>query len=116
MKKFSQRFQGLYWRQLFMTTGTVLLTLFLLGASFFLLSYNYARQERTEELKIRATVVARLSAAYLRDSRFASQKDSAAAMHRISRMGHRAFISSCGTVSRVLDSRSTVPFGSFSAA
>ena len=75
MKKFSQRFQGLYWRQLFMTTGTVLLTLFLLGASFFLLSYNYARQERTEELKIRATVVARLSAAYLRDSRFASEEE-----------------------------------------
>ena len=75
MRKFRQRFQGIYWRQLFMTTGIVLLTLFLLGASFFLLSYNYARQERNEELKARATVVARLSAAYLRDNVFASQEE-----------------------------------------
>ena len=72
MRKFRQRFRGIYWRQLFMTTGIVLLTLFLLGASFFLLSYNYARQERNEELKARATVVARLSAAYLRDNVFAT--------------------------------------------
>ena len=50
MRRISQRFQGIYWRQLFMTTGIVLLTLLLLGASFFLLSYNYARQERNEEL------------------------------------------------------------------
>ena len=75
MKRFSQRFQGIYWRQLFMTTGIVLLTLFLLGASFFLLSYNYARQERTEELKDRATVVARLSATYLRDNVFSSREE-----------------------------------------
>ena len=46
MKKLSQQFQGIYWRQLFMTAGIVFVTLFLLGASFFLLSYNYARQER----------------------------------------------------------------------
>ena len=75
MRRISQRFQGIYWRQLFMTTGIVLLTLLLLGASFFLLSYNYARQERNEELKARATVVARLSAAYLRDNVFASQEE-----------------------------------------
>ena len=75
MKKLSQQFQGIYWRQLFMTAGIVFLTLFLLGASFFLLSYNYARQERVEELRSRADVVARLSAAYLRNSVFSSQEE-----------------------------------------
>ena len=34
MKALRNRFQGLYWRQLFVTAGTVLLTLCLLGASF----------------------------------------------------------------------------------
>ena len=42
MKKLKRQFQGLYWRQLLVTAGTVMLTLFLLGASFFTLSYNYA--------------------------------------------------------------------------
>ena len=75
MKKLSQQFQGIYWRQLFMTAGIVFVTLFLLGASFFLLSYNYARQERVEELRSRADVVARLSAAYLRNSVFSSHEE-----------------------------------------
>ncbi|MFR3921553.1 MAG: hypothetical protein ACLTYN_05795 [Dysosmobacter welbionis] len=39
----AQQVQGLYWRQMFVTVGMVLLTLFLLGVSFFSLSYNYAR-------------------------------------------------------------------------
>ena len=43
MKRFRERTQSLYWRQLFVTAGMVLLTLCLLGASFFSLSYNYAR-------------------------------------------------------------------------
>ena len=75
MKNFRQRFRGIYWRQLFMTAAIVLLTLFLLGASFFLLSYNYARQERMEELKARAVVVARFSASYLQDNAFSSEEE-----------------------------------------
>ena len=75
MREFRQRFQGIYWRQLFMTAAIVLLTLFLLGASFFLLSYNYARQERMEELKTRAVVVARFSASYLQDNVFSSEEE-----------------------------------------
>ena len=39
-KRFQAHFQGLYWRQLIITVGMVLLTLSLLGASFFALSYN----------------------------------------------------------------------------
>ena len=40
MKRLKRQFQGLYWRQLYVTAGTVMLTLLLLGASFFALSYN----------------------------------------------------------------------------
>ena len=63
-EKISRRFQGLYWRQLFVTAGMVLLTLALLGASFFSLSYNYFRQQRGEELQGRAETVAALSVHY----------------------------------------------------
>lgn len=62
--KFKKSFQGLYWRQLFVTAGTVLLTLLLLGASFFSLSYNYAKQRRNEELRAKATAVASFSSDY----------------------------------------------------
>ena len=48
------KFRGLYWRQMSVTVGMVLLTLLLLGASFFALSYNYARGQRDEELAAQA--------------------------------------------------------------
>ena len=68
MKKFLNRhFQGLYWQQMFITTGMVLLTLALLGAAFFSLSYNYARGERTQELQEKAQVVATSFQRYLED-------------------------------------------------
>lgn len=72
---FGEKFHGLYWRQLFVTAGMVLLTLALLGASFFSLSYNYARQQRTEELEAKAKVVATFSASYLSDGAFSSEED-----------------------------------------
>ena len=60
MKKFLNRyFQGLYWQQMFITTGMVLLTLALLGAAFFSLSYNYARGERNQELQEKAQTSSR---------------------------------------------------------
>ncbi len=43
----------------------VLLTLFLLGASFFSLSYNYAKNQENDELRGRVQMVARLAAGYL---------------------------------------------------
>ena len=66
-ERIRQKFQGLYWRQLFVTAGTVLLTLLLLGASFFSLSYNYAKQQRSEELQAKAKAVAGFSAGFLGD-------------------------------------------------
>ena len=73
--RFAEKFQGLYWRQLFVTAGMVLLTLALLGASFFSLSYNYARQQRTGELEAKAKVVATFSEDYLSDGAFSSEQD-----------------------------------------
>lgn len=70
MKKIKRRFMGLYWRQLFVTAGTVMLTLLLLGASFFSLSYNYAREQRSNEIVSRARVMSQLSVSYLENGRY----------------------------------------------
>lgn len=70
MKRFRKRFQGIYWRQMSVTAGMVLLTLFLLGASFFSLSYNYAREQKSEEIQSRAQVMSQLSVSYLENGRY----------------------------------------------
>ena len=75
MRKLKKQFRGLYWRQLFVTAGMVLLTLFLLGVSFFYLSYNYARSQRSDELQLRAQTVATFSASYLQDGVFSSEDE-----------------------------------------
>ena len=69
-KRLHNKFRGLYWRQMFVTVGMVLLTLFLLGASFFSLSYNYARGQQNEELAAQARVVGQLSVSYLENGRY----------------------------------------------
>ena len=74
-KKIRSRFQGLYWRQLFVTAGMVMLTLFLLGASFFSLSYNYARSQKSEELVSKAQIMAQLSVSYLETGRNLSMEE-----------------------------------------
>lgn len=75
MKRLSERFRGLYWRQMFVTMGTVLLTLALLGASYSALGYNFLRQERVGDMGTRASVVAHLSAGYLRNGGFTSETE-----------------------------------------
>ena len=70
MKRLRGHFQGLYWRQMFVTVGMVMVTLALLGASFFSLSYNYARSQRSEEIKSMANVISRLSVNYLESGRY----------------------------------------------
>ena len=74
-KKVQKRFQGMYWRQLFVTVGLVMLTMFLLGTSFFSLSYSFVHDQRVEELKAKAQVVAQLSASYLMDDGNINQVD-----------------------------------------
>lgn len=70
MKKLRSQFQGLYWRQLSLTVGMVMLTLFLLGTSFFSLSYNYAKSQKSEELLTKARVMGQLSVSYLENGRY----------------------------------------------
>ena len=74
-KLLNRHFQGLYWHQMFITTGMVLLTLALLGAAFFALSYSYARGERTQELQEKARVVAVYSRDYLDETKPLGSKD-----------------------------------------
>ncbi|WP_312614677.1 HAMP domain-containing sensor histidine kinase [Oscillibacter sp.] len=75
MKRLGERFPGLYWRQMLLTMGTVLLTLALLGASYSALGYNFLRQERINDMETRAGVVARLSTGYLSSGGFSSEEE-----------------------------------------
>ena len=75
MKRFRERTQSLYWRQLFVTAGMVLLTLCLLGAAFFSLSYNYARSQQGEEIASKAQVMSQLSLSYLESGRYLDIED-----------------------------------------
>ena len=60
---------------MFVTVGMVLLTLFLLGASFFSLSYSYARGREDEELAAQARVVGQLSVSYLENGRYLDMEE-----------------------------------------
>ena len=70
MRLFQKRFKGMYWRQMSIVVGMVLLTLSLLGASFFALSYNYARNQKTAEIENTARVMSQLSVSYLENGRY----------------------------------------------
>ena len=52
-KRRRTRFGSMYWRQLFVTAGMVLLTLALLGILFFSLSYRYANNQNNGEVEER---------------------------------------------------------------
>ena len=66
MSRNKSKYKSLYWQQFMLTAGLVLLTMVLLGVSFFALSYNYTLSERREEMATRATLVARMSTDFLR--------------------------------------------------
>ncbi len=59
------RGRTIYWQNFLLTAGVVLLTLVLLGASFFALSYNYTRNQREADMRTKAGVVARMVSAYV---------------------------------------------------
>ena len=56
---------SLYWRQFMLSAGMVLLTMVLLGVSFYALSYNYTVSEKRSEMRDRANLIAQLSVSYL---------------------------------------------------
>ena len=66
MSRIKNKYKSLYWQQFLLTAGLVLLTMVLLGVSFFALSYNYTLSQRQEEMQTRATLVARMSEDFLR--------------------------------------------------
>ena len=55
------RFRGIYWRQFAVTAGMVALTLVLLGASFFALTFSYIMTEKRSELETKAEVIAQMT-------------------------------------------------------
>ena len=63
--KWRQRFRTIYWQNFLMTAGVVVLTLMLLGASFFALSYSYTRNQREADMRTKAAVVSRMVSAYV---------------------------------------------------
>ncbi len=75
MKRLKNRFRGLYWRHMLVTVGMVALTLLLLGASFFSLSYNYARDQKSEEIGGRAKILSQLSVSYLESGRYLDMEE-----------------------------------------
>lgn len=56
---------SLYWRQFMLSAGMVLLTMVLLGVSFYALSYNYTVAEKRSEMRDRANLISQLSVNYL---------------------------------------------------
>lgn len=71
-----KRFKGIYWRTFMVTVGMVALTLVLLGASFFSLTYSYIMTEKRNELKDRAELIAQLALdAYSKPSTWLDQRE-----------------------------------------
>ena len=54
-------FRSLYWRQMALTIGMVLLTLGLLGTGYFAMSYNYVRSETANSMREKAVVPSKAS-------------------------------------------------------
>lgn len=67
MQFLKNRFRGIYWQQLFVAVGLVMLTMFLLGASFTSLSYNFIYNQNAQDMQMKAQVMAQLSATYLEE-------------------------------------------------
>ena len=60
-----RRFQTIYWQNFMLTASVVVLTLVLLGMSFFALSYTYSRNQREADMRTKAGVVSRMVSSYV---------------------------------------------------
>lgn len=78
--------RSLYWRQLTLTLGMVLLTLMLLAVGFFALSYNYLRGETTAAMQEHLEVVTHIASAYIDDGGVAEDQD----FHRLAQLAATA--------------------------
>jgi len=76
-----RRFKGIYWRTFTVTVGMVALTLVLLGASFFALTYSYIMTEKRAELRGRAEIIAQMALdAYAKPGTWLTQQSDLRAM------------------------------------
>ncbi len=64
IQRIKRKFNSLYWHQFALTAGLVMLTLLLLGVSFFTLSYGTTTAEKRGEMRTRAELIAQVSADY----------------------------------------------------
>lgn len=60
-EKKKKKYSGIYWKQFSVTVGMVALTLLLLGASFFALTYSYIMAEKRSELEDKAKIIAQMA-------------------------------------------------------
>lgn len=71
----SQRLQSIYWQTLLSTSAVVALTLLLLGASFFALTYTYARSRWESDMRAKAGVVSRMVSAYVSNGSLSGMRE-----------------------------------------
>ena len=64
IEQFKRKFNSLYWHQFALTAGMVLLTLLLLGVSFFTVTYGTTTADKRGEMRTRAELIAQVSADY----------------------------------------------------
>ena len=88
IERFKRRFNSLYWHQFALTAGMVLLTLLLLGVSFFTLSYGTTTADKRGEMRTRAELIAQVSADYFTASSDADI-DQGAALRKLADMASR---------------------------
>lgn len=74
-KKIPAQLKTIYWQNFMLTASVVMLTLVLLGTSFFALSYGYALDERSEEMQNKATVVSRMVSSYVDGGSLSGMKE-----------------------------------------
>lgn len=63
--KLPEKYRTIYWQNFMLSAGVVLLTLSLLGASFFAVSYAYVINQRTEDMQNKAQIVSDLVSDYM---------------------------------------------------
>ncbi len=63
--KLPEKYRTIYWQNFMLTAGVVLLTLSLLGTSFFAVSYAYVINQRTEDMQNKAQIVSDLVSGYM---------------------------------------------------
>lgn len=103
-ENFRRTTDSLWWRQFILIASIVMLTMALLGVSFYGLSYSYTVSEKREEMRSRAALVAQLSADYITagDDEERSQEDALRTLAEVaSRMTEVDFLI-CNTSGHVL--------------